>query len=76
MGRLDEFRTRVRDQRTGMFHDLVFAVVWVTFVSVLFEFVFVEAPQWAFYLCLLAGIPAYFGLIASRELAKEWNRNE
>lgn len=71
MGRLDELREQVRDHRTGMVHDLVFAVVWVTLVSVLFEYVFVEAPQWAFYLCLLAGIPAYFGFIASRELAKQ-----
>lgn len=66
----DRIREHVRENRTGMIHDLMFAVVWVTIVSFLFEFVFTSAPGWAFYMFMLAGIPAYFGFFLSLELAR------
>ncbi|WP_336363219.1 hypothetical protein [Halalkalicoccus salilacus] len=67
----DRIREHVRENRTGMIHDLMFAVVWVGVVSFLFDFVFTSAPTWAFYMFMLAGIPAYFGFFISLELAKE-----
>ncbi|MCL7418950.1 MAG: hypothetical protein M8354_14100 [Halalkalicoccus sp.] len=66
----DRIREHVRENRTGMLHDLMFAVVWVGVVSFLFEFVFTSAPGWAFYMFMLAGIPAYFGFFLSLELAR------
>jgi len=47
---------------------MMFAVVWVGFVAFLFDFVFVEAPTWVFYMFMLAGVPAYFGFFWSLEL--------
>lgn len=70
MSLADRIREHVADNRTGMVHDLLFAIVWVTLVSVLFEFLFVGAPRWVRYAFLLAGIPAYFGFFWSLELAK------
>ncbi len=70
MSRRDRLVERLRENRTGMLHDLIFAVVWVGFVSLLFDFVFVSAPTWALYLFMLAGIPAYFGFFYSLEQAK------
>lgn len=67
----DRFREHVRENRTGMVHDLMFAVAWVGLVSFLFDFVFVSAPTWAFYMFMLAGIPAYFGFFFSLELARQ-----
>lgn len=67
----DRVRSHVRDHRTGMFYDLLFAMGWVTLVSLLFDHVFVTAPGWAYYLFMLAGIPAYFGFVASVATAKE-----
>ncbi|MDL5360361.1 hypothetical protein [Halalkalicoccus sp. NIPERK01] len=66
----DRIREHVRENGTGMVHDLMFAVVWVAVVSFLFEFVFVSAPRWTFYMFMLAGIPAYFGFFLSLELAR------
>lgn len=71
MSLTDRIREHVRENRTGMIHDLMFAVVWVGVVSFLFDFVFTSAPTWAFYMFMLAGIPAYFGFFISLELAKE-----
>ncbi len=71
MSLADRIREHVRENRTGMIHDLMFAVVWVGVVSFLFDFVFTSAPTWAFYMFMLAGIPAYFGFFISLELAKE-----
>ncbi|WP_122090179.1 hypothetical protein [Halalkalicoccus subterraneus] len=67
----DRLREHVTENRTGMVHDLMFAVVWVGIVSFLFEVVFAGAPGWAYYLFMLAGIPAYFGFFASLALARE-----
>lgn len=68
---IDRIREHARENRTGMVHDLLFAIVWVSMVSFLFEFVFVSAPSWAFYMFMIAGIPAYFGFFISLEMARE-----
>lgn len=57
----------VREHRRGMVGDLVFAVVWVTFVNVVFQVV--DGPTWAYYTLLFAGVLAYFGVVYSIELA-------
>ena len=43
----------------------------MTVVSLLFDLVFVDAPTWAYYMFMLTGIPAYFGFVASLEMAKQ-----
>ncbi len=55
--------------RTRMFVDLVFALAWVTAVSVIFDVL--SAPQWAYYLSLAAGVVAYYGFFASLEPRRE-----
>lgn len=69
MSLVDRLREHTRENKRGMLHDLMFAVVWVGFVSILFDFVFVTAPTWAFYLFMIAGIPAYFGFFFSLDQA-------
>ncbi len=71
MSVIDRLREHASENRRGMFYDLVFAVVWVAIVSFLFDVVFVDAPLWAFYLFMIAGIPAYFGFFWSLEQAKQ-----
>lgn len=61
-------RERLREQRRGMFIDLVFAVVWVTLASVLVALL--DGPQWALYLLLAAGIPGYFVFFYSLRIAR------
>lgn len=70
MSLADRIREHVSDNRTGMVHDLIFAVVWVGGVSILFDVVFIGAPRWVFYMFMLAGVPAYFGFFWSLELAR------
>ncbi|QRV16083.1 hypothetical protein [Haloterrigena salifodinae] len=65
---LGERLEALREERWGMLADLVFAIVWVTLVDVIFRFL--EGPQWAYYLFMLAGIIAYFGFFASLDLAR------
>ncbi|WP_418285151.1 hypothetical protein [Halorubrum sp. DTA46] len=67
----DRLRRHVSENRRGMLHDLVFALAWVTLVSLLFDYVFVNAPTWAYYMFMLAGIPAYFGFFISLDMARE-----
>jgi hypothetical protein len=67
----DRLREQLAENRAGMLYDFVFAVAWVAFVSFLFDVVFTSAPTWAFYMFMLAGIPAYFGFFWSFELAKQ-----
>ena len=67
----DRLRQHVREHKSGMLYDLMFAVVWVALVGFLFDFVFVGAPRWAFYMFMLAGVPAYFGFFWSLELARQ-----
>ncbi|MFW5938666.1 MAG: hypothetical protein ACOCSN_06965 [Halanaeroarchaeum sp.] len=66
----DRIRSHVKGNRTGMIQDLAFAVVWVTLVSLLYDFVFYASPQWVLYMFMLAGIPAYFGFFMSLEMAR------
>lgn len=66
----DRLQNHLRDNRQGMVHDALFALGWVGFISILFDFVFVSAPTWAYYLFLLSGVPAYFGFFWSLEIAK------
>jgi hypothetical protein len=71
MSLADRLREQIAENRTGMVYDFAFAVVWVGLVSFLFDAVFMSAPQWAFYMFMLAGIPAYFGFFWSLELARQ-----
>jgi len=68
---VDRLRSHVRENRGGMFYDLVFALVWVTSVSLLYNGLFTGAPQWVLYMFMLAGIPAYYGFVLSLSMAKE-----
>lgn len=71
MSAIDRIKEHVSENRRGMLHDLMFAVVWVGLVSFLFDVVFVGAPTWAYYMFMLAGIPAYFGFFLSLGLARD-----
>jgi hypothetical protein len=66
---LDTLRDHVSENSRGIFADFVFAVVWVTFVTVLSDFL--DAPTTAYYLLMLAGIPAYYALFVSLDVVKE-----
>jgi hypothetical protein len=66
---VDTIRNHVREHRSGMVSDLLFALVWVTLVEVFFTFV--DGPQWAYYMFMLAGIVAYFGFFWSLDLARQ-----
>ncbi|MFD1588960.1 hypothetical protein ACFR9U_18430 [Halorientalis brevis] len=68
MSIVDTISNHVREHRSGMVSDLVFALVWVTIVELFFNFV--DGPTWAYYMFMLAGIVAYFGFFWSLELAK------
>jgi hypothetical protein len=71
MSIVDRLREHVEENRQGMLYDLVFALVWVALVDALFRFVFPPgSPQWAYYLFMLAGIPAYFGFSWSLAMAR------
>ncbi|ELY85127.1 hypothetical protein [Natrialba taiwanensis] len=67
----DRLREHVTENGTGMVYDLLFAVVWVGLVSFLFEFVFLDAPTWAYYMFMLSGVVAYYGFFFSLEQAKQ-----
>ena len=71
MSRLETIGDHVRENRSGMFVDLVFAIAWVTAVSVVFGLL--QAPQWAYYLAMLAGVVAYYGFFWSLEAATDAN---
>lgn len=66
---IDKVRDSIREHRSGMVMDLVFAVVWVTLVSIIFDLV--DGPQWAYYLFMFAGVIAYFGFFASLDAARK-----
>ena len=65
----ESLREQIHEQKGGIVADLVFAVVWVAMVSALVELA--GGPQWALYLLLLAGIPAYFVFFTSLEMARK-----
>ena len=66
----DRVWSQVKGNRTGMLQDLAFAVVWVTLMSLLYDYVFSTSPRWVLYMFMLAGIPAYFGFFISLEMAR------
>ncbi|WP_224447359.1 hypothetical protein [Haloprofundus salilacus] len=68
MSRLEAIGKHVREHRRGMFVDLVFAMAWVTVVTIVFDLL--KAPQWAYYLAMLGGVVAYYGFFWSLEAAK------
>jgi hypothetical protein len=72
MGLLSDIGEHVQENKDGMVFDLVFAVVWVTFASLLVEVL--QGPEWALYLALAAGIPAYYGFVFSLDMAKAQQR--
>lgn len=59
----------VREHGSGMFFDFVFAVVWVTAMTAVHGAL--GGPEWAYYVLLLAGVPAYFVFHASFLTARE-----
>lgn len=69
MSAIDRLQTALSEHGRGLATDLVFAIVWVTFVEALFALV--EGPQWAYYMFMLAGVIAYFGFFASVEQVSE-----
>jgi hypothetical protein len=69
MSLADALREHVREHHRGMFVDLVFAVAWVTAVSVLFAVL--DGPRWAYYLTMFGGVVAYYGFFASLEAARD-----
>lgn len=71
MSFLERIGEHVQEHKDGMLYDIMFAVVWIAMVSFLFDFVFVSAPTWTYYMFMLAGIPAYFGFFFSLELARK-----
>lgn len=72
MGWLAKIGNHIYENKDGMVFDMVFALAWVTIVVVFVTIV--DGPEWARYLLLAAGIPAYFGFVYSLELAKETQR--
>ncbi|WP_336360333.1 hypothetical protein [Haladaptatus sp. ZSTT2] len=62
-------RNHVHEHRDGMVVDLAFALCWVTVVTILFDVL--QGPEWAYQLCLLSGVIAYFGFFASLSVAKQ-----
>ena len=67
MTAIREWLENAREDRWGIFVDLVFAISWVTMVEILFRVL--EGPTWAYYMFMLAGIVAYFGFVTSLEFA-------
>lgn len=65
--------SHVREHRSGMVADLVFAVVWVTLVTALFDVL--QGPQWAYYVCMFGGIVAHYGFFTSLAAAREGQRD-
>ena len=61
-------KTHVQENQTGIVFDLLFALAWVGLVSAIFGVV--DGPQWAYYLFMVAGIPAYLGFTYSMAVAK------
>lgn len=69
MSVLDAVRDHVAEHHDGMLFDLVFAIAWVTVVSLLFEGF--DAPELVYYGALAAGVVAYYGFAFSLQAARE-----
>ncbi|MFC7076735.1 hypothetical protein [Haloarcula halophila] len=63
-GLLETIGEHVQEHRSGMVVDFVFALTWVTVVTVIFD-VLLGAPQWVYYLALAGGVVAYYGFFWS-----------
>ncbi|SDM12638.1 hypothetical protein SAMN04487949_0955 [Halogranum gelatinilyticum] len=68
MSRLEAIGEHVREHRSGMVVDLVFAMAWVAVVSLVFEVV--DGPQWAYYFTMACGVLAYYGFFWSLDVAE------
>ncbi|WP_435077703.1 hypothetical protein [Halococcus sp. AFM35] len=64
-------REHISEHRSDMLIDLVFACSWVTMATVLFSVL--DGPRWAYYLCMLAGVVAYYGFFTSLTIARDNN---
>lgn len=67
---LEAVGEHVREHRGGLLVDLVFAMAWVTVVSVVFALL-PSPPQWAYYLAMGSGVLAYYGFFWSLEAAQK-----
>ncbi|WP_137286378.1 hypothetical protein [Halorussus salinisoli] len=65
----ERVRNHVREHRSGMVADFMFAVVWVAVVTVLFDVL--QGPTWAYHLSLAGGVVAYYGFFGSLEEARK-----
>ncbi|MHC3437509.1 hypothetical protein ACYJ1Y_05245 [Natrialbaceae archaeon A-gly3] len=69
MTNVREWIATAREEKWGMAVDLAFAIIWVSLVELLFGVI--DGPTYAYYMMMLAGIAAYFGLFWNYELATE-----
>lgn len=67
MSRLERLAEYVDEQRWGILTDLAFAIAWVGLVTAFFDLT--NGPQWAYYLCMFAGVVAYYLLFGMSEAA-------
>jgi hypothetical protein len=67
---LETVGEHLQEHRSGMLVDLVFALAWVTVVTLVFDLL-PGGPQWLYYLTLLGGVVAYYGFFASLEAVRE-----
>ncbi|WP_324665316.1 hypothetical protein [Haloarcula sediminis] len=68
-GLLETVGEHVEEHRGGMVVDFVFALAWVTVVTVIFDLL-PGGPEWLYYLTLLGGVVAYYGFFASLEAVR------
>lgn len=66
---LEALRDHVEENRRGMLVDVVFAVVWVTLATIIANAL--HAPDYARYILMLAGIPAYYALFISLDVLEQ-----
>jgi len=66
---LETVGRHVDEHRGGIVVDFVFALAWVTVVTVVFDLL-PGGPQWLYYLTLLGGVVAYFGFFLSLEAVR------
>lgn len=74
MSVVEAIREHVEENQWGMLVDLVFAILWVTVVTVIFDVL--DGPQWIYYLTMAAGVVAYYGFFTSLEGARERGEDE
>jgi hypothetical protein len=67
----DSIRDHVAEHHDGMLFDMVFAILWVTVVTLLFRGL--GAPQLVYYGALASGVVAYYGFAMSLEYVRQAN---